>query len=128
MEFFSGGGQKISGEILPVVVLNTDGVEEGSLGMVTTFCHHDQAKVEPSEALYTLHQWDSPKLSIVVVKIFANSPYLPPGVFQLPLSGCNHSLIGALTTQFPFDHLCLQQLLPIFQHKLSFHLKWKMKS
>ena len=60
-----------------MAVLVTDGVEEGSLGMVTTFCHHDQAKVESSEVLSTLCQWVSPKPSIVVVKIFANSPYLP---------------------------------------------------
>ena len=32
-----GSGQKISGEIIPMAVLVTNGVEEGSLGMVTTF-------------------------------------------------------------------------------------------
>ena len=45
--------------------------------MMTTFCCHDQAKVESLEVLTTLHQWDSPKLSVVVVRIFTNSP-LPP--------------------------------------------------
>ena len=49
----------------------------GSLDMVTTFCHHDQAKVESLEAISNLCQWDPPKPSVVVVKIFANSPYLP---------------------------------------------------
>ena len=77
VEFFLGGSWKISGEIIPMVVLITDGVEKGSLGMMTAFCCHDQAKVEPPEAFSTLHQLDSPKPSIVVVKIFANSPYLP---------------------------------------------------
>ena len=79
VEFTLDSGQKISGEIVPVAVLVTDKVEEGSLGMVTTFCHHDQAKVESSEALSTKCQWDSPKPSVVVVKIFANSPYLLQG-------------------------------------------------
>ena len=68
---------RISSEIIHMAVLIANGVEEGSLGMVTTFCHHDQAKVESSAVLSTLHQWDSPKPSIVVVKIFVNSPYLP---------------------------------------------------
>ena len=60
-----------------MVVLITDGVEEGRVGMVPTFCYHDQAKVESSEALSTVHQQDSPKPSIVVVIIFPNSPYHP---------------------------------------------------
>ena len=80
VEFFLGGSQKISGEIVPVVVLITDGVEEGSLGMVTTFCCHDQARVESSEVLFTLWQQDSPKPSVVLAKMFANSPYLPRGL------------------------------------------------
>ena len=86
VEFFSGSSQKISGEIFPMAILITDVMEEGSLDMVTTFCHHDKSKVESSEVLSTLHQWDSPKQSIVVVNIFANSP----GVFQLPLPGHDH--------------------------------------
>ena len=72
--FISGGSEKISSEIIPMAVLITDGVQEGSLGMVATFCYHDQAEVESSEVLFTLCQWDSPKLSRAVVKIFTNSP------------------------------------------------------
>ena len=34
----SSNGQKISGEAIPMVILVTDGVGEGNLGMVTTFC------------------------------------------------------------------------------------------
>ena len=56
VEFISGSGWKISGEVIPMADLVTDVVEEGSLGMVTTFCYHDQAKVESSEALSTLDQ------------------------------------------------------------------------
>ena len=58
MEFILGSGQKISGEIIPMVVLITDVVEGGSLGIVTTFCHYDEAKVESSEVLSILCQQD----------------------------------------------------------------------
>ena len=60
MEFITSNSQKISGVIIPMAVLVTDGVKEGSLGMVTTFCHHNQAKVETSEVLSNLLKWDSP--------------------------------------------------------------------
>ena len=53
MEFISGSGQKISGDIVPMAVLVTNRVEEGNLGMVTTFGCHDQAKMESLEALST---------------------------------------------------------------------------
>ena len=67
-----------------MAILVTDGVGEGGLGMITTFSHHDQAKVEPSEALSTLVQCDSPKSSVVVVTIFTNSLYLQWGSFSFP--------------------------------------------
>ena len=44
-----------------MVVLITDEVEEGSLGMMTTFCHHDQAKVESLEVPSILCQQYSPQ-------------------------------------------------------------------
>ena len=56
VEFTTSKGQKTSSKVVPVAALATDEVEEGSLGMVTIFCHHDQAKVGPSEALSTLLQ------------------------------------------------------------------------
>ena len=37
-----------------MVIFIIKGVEEWSLGMVTTFCHHDQAKEKSSEALSLL--------------------------------------------------------------------------
>ena len=64
-----------------MVVIATDGVGEGNLGMVTTFCCHDEAKVEASKALSALHQHDLPEPSVVVVMRFTNSPYLPWGSF-----------------------------------------------
>ena len=52
---------------------------EGNLGMVTTFCHHDQAKMEASDALSTLHQCDLPEPSGVVVRRYTKTPYIPQG-------------------------------------------------
>ena len=98
VEFLSDTSWKISDEIIPMTVLITNGVEEGSLGMVTTFCHHDEAKVESSEVLSILHQSDSPKLSVVVVKIFTNSPYLPWWYSSILYPDVTSLSSGALTT------------------------------
>ena len=111
VEFISDSGQKIGGEIEPMVVLRANGVEEGSLGMVTTFCCHDQAKVESSEVLSILHEQDSPELSVVVVKIFANSPYLPWGSSSFLFWDRTTLSSDTLTPQFPLDQLCLWWLL-----------------
>ena len=57
VEFITNNGWKItSSKIVPMVVLVTDRLGEGSLGMVITFCHHNQVKVDPSEVLLTLVQ------------------------------------------------------------------------
>ena len=55
MGFITCTSQKISGEATPMVISITDGVGEGNMGMVTTFCHNNQAKIEASDALSTLH-------------------------------------------------------------------------
>ena len=91
--------------------------------MVTTFCHHDQAKMEASEALSVLHQCDLPEPSVVVVQRYTNSPYLPQGSFSflylyvITLSG------GASSAQFPVDLLCLYRLLPYSDTKVV--LPWE---
>ena len=77
VEFITSNSWKISGEAILLLVLIMDGVGEGNLSMVTTFCPHDQVKVESLEALSTIHQHDSPGPSMVVVRRFTNSPYLP---------------------------------------------------
>ena len=79
VEFITNNGQKISGEAVLMVILVTDGVGEGNLGMVTTFCHHDQAKMGASDALYALHQCNSLEPSVAVVRRYTNSPYIPQG-------------------------------------------------
>ena len=78
VEFITSSGRKTrSEEIIPMAILLTNRVGEGSLAMVTVFCRSDQAKGEPSVTPLTLFQLDSPELSIVVVKIFTNSLYVP---------------------------------------------------
>ena len=71
-----------------------------------------QAKVDPSEALYTLLQQDSPKLSVVVVKIFTNSPYLPQGSFGFPYLDMTTLTADMLGAQFSLAQLHLCRLLP----------------
>ena len=115
-------------EIVPLVALKTDMVEEGSLDMMTTLCHHDQVKVESSEVLSILCQWDSPKLNVVVVKIFANSPYLPQGSSSFLYLDITTLSLGVLTTKFPLDQLCLWWLLPYSPTQVIFPMKQKMRS
>ena len=85
VEFITHTGRKISGEATPVVILITAGVGEGNLGIVTTFCCDNQAKMEAFDALSTLHQCNSPEPSMVVVRRYTNAPYIPQGTF-VPLS------------------------------------------
>ena len=67
-----------------MAIVVTDGVEEGNLGMVTTFHHHNQAKMEASDALSTLCQCDLPEPSVVVVRRYTNTPHIPQGSSHLP--------------------------------------------
>ena len=58
MECITNNGRKISGEAIPVAVLVMDGVGEGNLCMVTTFCCHDQAKIECSLPYISMTLWN----------------------------------------------------------------------
>ena len=60
------------------------------------------AKVESLEVLSTLCQWDSPKPRMVVVRIFANSPYIPWGSFGLPYLDVTVSSRGCISQPIPF--------------------------
>ena len=82
VKFITSNDQMISGEVTPMVILVIDGMGEGSLGMVTTFCHHEQAKVEASEVFSALHQHDFQEPSVIAVKKLTNSLYLPWGSFS----------------------------------------------
>ena len=61
----------------PTVILITDEVGKENLGMVTVFCHHDQNKMEVSEALSSLCQYNSPEPSMMVIRRYTNVPYIP---------------------------------------------------
>ena len=98
--------------LLPWQFLVMDGVGEGKLGIITTFCRSDQAKVEPLDALLTLVQWDWPDPGVVVVKVFTNSPHLPWWSFGSPYLDVTTLSAGTLTTQFPLAQMCLCRLLP----------------
>ena len=62
-----------------MVILITNWVGEGDLGMVTVFCHPKQARLEACDALSALHQHDSCESSVVVVRWYTNTPYIPRG-------------------------------------------------
>ena len=79
IEFIFSNGQKISREAMPMAIPVTYGVGEGNLGVVTTFCCHNQAKMEASNALSTLHQCDSPQPSVIVMRGYTSTPYIPQG-------------------------------------------------
>ena len=111
VELISDSGWRIRSEIVPMTVLITDGVEGRSLGIVTTFCHHDQAKdgvicsalhLTPMGLSLTKHS---------VVRIFANSHYLLWGSSSFLYLDVTTLSSGALTAQFPLDQLCLWQWL-----------------
>ena len=95
-----------------MVILVTDGVGQGNLSMVTTFSHHDKTKVEASEAVSALHQCNSPEPSVVVVRRFTNSPYLPWGSFGFLYLDVTTLFGGTSSAQFPLDWLHLCKLLP----------------
>ena len=114
MEFVTSNGWKISGEAIKVVIMVTDRVREGNLGKVTTFCCHDQAKMEASDALSALCQCNSPEPSVIVVRRYTNTPYIPWGFSHLPYLDMSTPSGGTSSTQFPLHWLCLHRLLPFF--------------
>ena len=80
----SSGRWTMSNEIVSMVTLVTDRISEGNLGLTIIYCQSDQRKLEPSDMLSTLVQWDSPDPGIVVVKIFTNMPFSPRGILAPP--------------------------------------------
>ena len=69
-------------------------------------------KVEASEALSAPYQHNSPEQSVVVVRRFTNSPYLPQGSFGFLYLDVTTLSGGTSSTQFPLDQLQLCRLLP----------------
>ena len=115
--FISNMGRRAtSTEIVPLAILVMDGVGKGKVGMITAFCRSDQAKVEPSDALSILYQWDLPKPGVVVVKVFTTSPHLLWGSLQLPLPGCNHPFSRHFNHLIPTCPAVLVQDTLLFSH------------
>ena len=118
MEYVTETGPRLSGVAAPMAILITDGVGKGDLGLVTTFCSCNQAKMEASEALATLHQCNSPKSSIFMVRRYTNTPFIPQGTSRLLYFNASALPGGASSTQFPLDHLYLWKLLPYSKTKV----------
>ena len=78
--------------------------------MVTVFHHPDQDRIGACDALTALSQHDSSQPTVVVIRRYSNTPYLPRGDVPCTLSGCGHFLWGNASPQFPLDrlHLCWQ--------------------
>ena len=112
MEFITSNGPKISGEAAPMVILVTDGVGEGNLDMVTTFCCHSQAELEASDALSAQHQWNLLEPSVVVVRMYTSTPFLPQGSSYLLYLDVSTLSRDASSTQIPLDWLHLHKLFP----------------
>ena len=123
MEFFNNNGQKVSGKAIPMAILVMDQFGEGNLDMVTTFYHHNQAKVETFKALTALHQCGSPEPSVVVVRSYTYSPFLPQGSFSFLYLDMTTLSGDASSVQFPLGQLCLCRLLPYSNTKVV--LPWK---
>ena len=81
------------------------------------YADHNQAKVEASEALSALCQFDSLEPSAVVVRRFNNSPYLPWGSFWFPLPRHDHSLQGFFIHQIPTGPAMPMQATPLLWHQ-----------
>ena len=79
---------------------------------MTTFCSHNQDKVEALEVLNTLHQYDLPDPSIVMVMRYTNTPLLPQGTCRFLYLNVSDLPRGASSAQFPLDPLHLWKLLP----------------
>ena len=80
--------------------------------MVTVVCHPNQAKIEACDALSTLCQCDSSVPSMVVVRRYSNTPYIPRGMSCSLYLDVDTLSGGVTSTQFPFSRWHLCQLLP----------------
>ena len=95
MEFITRKIPKISEKAASMAILVTDGVGGGNLGMVTTFCYHNQVMLVASDAISALHQCNSLEPSVVIVRRYTNTPYFSQwSSFLLYLD--MHTLSGVL--------------------------------
>ena len=118
VEFLTLTGLKRSGEATNLVVFITNGAGEGDLGMAMVFCHSDPAKIEARAALSAPCQQDSSDLSMVVVRRYSNTPYIPRGMSHLLYHDKGNLSRGTSSAQFPLDRLHLCQLIPFSRTEL----------
>ena len=95
-----------------MAVMIANGVGKGDLGMMSTFCSHNQVRMEASEVLTALHQCDLPEPSVFVVRRCINNPFIPQGISRLLYLNVSDLSISASSTQFPLNHLHVWKLLP----------------
>ena len=103
---------KRSGETTKSLIVLSNGVGERVLGMVTVLCHPNWAKREACDSLSTLCQCDLSKLSMLVLRRYSNTPYIPRWTSCSPYLDVDTFSGGSTSAQFPLDRLHFHQLLP----------------
>ena len=106
------------------MILITDRVEESDLGMVMVFCHPDQVRIEACDAPSILCQCDSSEPTVVVIRIYSNTPYIPRGMSHVLYLDMGTFSGGIASTQLPLDRLHLCWLLPISKSEVL--LPWEV--
>ena len=112
VEFVTLTGPKESGKTTNTVIHITNRVEESDLSLVKVFCHPDQARMDACDTLSALCQCDSSELSIVVVRRYSNTAYIPRGMSCALYLDMDTFSRGVASTQFPLDRLHLSWLHP----------------
>ena len=77
MEYVTETSPRLSGEATSMAILITNGLGKGDLGMVMTFCSHNQVKIEALEALAIFHQCNSPEPRVFIMRRYINTPFIP---------------------------------------------------
>ena len=99
-------------------ILITDVVGGRDLGMVMVFCHPDQARIEACDSLSALHQHDSSEPSMVVVRRYSNTPYIPRGMSHALYLDMGTFSRAIASTHFPLDRLHLCWLHPFSESEV----------
>ena len=110
-EYVTDTSPRLSGEATPMAILVTDGVGKGDLGMVMTFCSHNQVKMEASEVLTALHQCDSPEPRVFMIRRYTDTPFIPWGPSRLLYLDVSDLPQGTSSVKFPLDCLHFWKLL-----------------
>ena len=111
VKFVTLTGLKKSGQTTNTVILITNGIGERYLGMVMVICHPEQARIKACDALSALCQLNPSELSVVVIRRYPNTPYIPRGTSCSLYLDVGPFLGGIASTQFPLDRLNLCQVL-----------------